>query len=85
MPSISRYGSPSIVMRSEKVPESPSSALQTTYFRVAGACSTVRHLMPAGKAAPPRPRRPESSTCCTIAAPSIDSARSSPAQPPCAA
>ena len=37
MPSISRKGSPSMIMRSAKVPESPSSALQTTYFRALGA------------------------------------------------
>ena len=48
-------------MRSEKVPESPSSALQTTYFCAACWSSTVCHLMPVGNAAPPRPRRPESS------------------------
>ena len=36
----------------------------------------------AGNAAPPRPRRPESSTVCTIAAPSIAMAFFSPAQPP---
>ncbi len=58
MPSISTNGSPSIIMRSEKVPESPSSALQTTYFWPAGVSSTVFHLMPVGNAAPPRPRRP---------------------------
>jgi hypothetical protein len=28
---------------------------------------TVFHLMPVGNAAPPRPRRPESSTSCTMA------------------
>ena len=32
MPSISTNGSPSMIMRSENVPESPSSALQTMYF-----------------------------------------------------
>jgi hypothetical protein len=49
-----------MIRRSEKVPESPSSALHTTYFGVAAASSTVRHLMPAGNAAPPRPRKPAS-------------------------
>ncbi len=43
MPSISMYGSPSIVMRSENVPESPSSALQTTYFC---AAAVVQHRLP---------------------------------------
>ncbi len=67
MPSISTYGSPSITMRSEKVPESPSSALQTTYLTGERSASTVRHLMPVGNAAPPRPRRPESSRAWTAA------------------
>ena len=48
-----------MIMRSEKVPESPSSALQTMYFCSAVVPSTVFHLMPVGKAAPPRPRRPD--------------------------
>ncbi len=43
MPSISTNGSPSMIMRSEKVPESPSSALQTTYFDRAGR---VQHGAP---------------------------------------
>ncbi len=45
-------------MRSENVPESPSSALQTTYFCSTCWSSTVFHLMPVGNAAPPRPRKP---------------------------
>jgi hypothetical protein len=39
MPSSRQKGSPSISMRSEKVPESPSSALQTTYF-----CAAARRM-----------------------------------------
>ena len=50
MPSISRNGSPSISMRSAKVPLSPSSALQTTYFCSASIPAAVRHLIPVGKA-----------------------------------
>jgi hypothetical protein len=57
MPSIRVKGSPSISMRSAKVPLSPSSALQTMYFWSPGV-RTVFHLMPVGKPAPPRPRRP---------------------------
>ncbi len=47
-----------MIMRSAKVPLSPSSALQTMYFRSPAVSSTVFHLMPVGKPAPPRPRRP---------------------------
>ena len=43
MPSISENGSPSISMRSENVPESPSSALQTMYFC---AARLVEHGLP---------------------------------------
>ena len=60
-----------MIMRSEKVPESPSSALQTTYFGVAGASAAVFHLMPVGNPAPPRPRRPDFVTSATtLSAPS---------------
>ena len=74
----------SITRRSEKVPESPSSALQTTYFCAAFAPRTVRHLMPAGKAAPPRPRRPDSISASQAPSPSVCSARRRPSRPPCA-
>src|ERR1700678_3591510 len=49
MPSITTKGSPSMIMRSAKVPLSPSSALQTMYFWSAAACATVFHLIPVGK------------------------------------
>ena len=71
-----------MIMRSEKVPESPSSALQAMYFCVAFCSSTVRHLMPVGNAAPPRPRRPESVTASTMSSGVIASARFSPSKPP---
>ena len=38
------------------------------FLRSPAASSTVFHLMPVGKPAPPRPRRPESVTCATISA-----------------
>ena len=84
MPSISANGSPSMIMRSEKVPLSPSSALQTMYFCGASVCSTVLHLMPVGNPAPPRPRNPESIISCTMAAGAMSSARRRPFSPPCA-
>ena len=43
MPSISTKGSPSMIMRSAKVPLSPSSALQTMYLRSAGR---IEHRLP---------------------------------------
>ena len=73
-----------MIMRSEKVPESPSSALQTMYFCAAGVDITVFHLMPVGKPAPPRPRKPESVTAWTMAAGVISSAFFRPFRPPCA-
>ena len=74
-------GSPSINMRSAKVPLSPSSALQTMYFVVPAASSTVRHLMPVGKAAPPRPRRPLSVTSVTTSAGCICQRPTQPDEP----
>ena len=81
IPSISTRGSPSITMRSENVPESPSSALHTTYFWSAEVFSTVFHLIPVGKAAPPLPRRPDWVTASTTSAGVISSARRSPRYP----
>ena len=39
-------------------PGSPSSALQITYFGLAGAFAINSHFTPVGNPAPPRPRRP---------------------------
>ena len=85
MPSISTKGSPSMIIRSAKVPLSPSSALQTMYFCGAAVSATVFHLIPVGNPAPPRPRSPEAVTSATIASGPISIARASPFQPPCAA
>lgn len=82
--SIRQYGSHSMSRRSENVPESPSSALQTMYFCRAFAWRTVRHLMPAGNASPPRPRRPDSMSASQAASPSSASAFFSPVRPSCA-
>ncbi len=71
-----------MIMRSEKVPESPSSALQTTYFCSEGVSKAVFHLIPVGKAAPPRPRKPDSTTSLMICSPVNASAFCSPAKPP---
>ena len=43
--------------------------------------STVFHLMPVGKPAPPRPRRPESVTCLTMSAGAIATALRRPVKP----
>ena len=67
-----------MIIRSEKVPESPSSALQTTYFWSEGVSKAVFHLMPVGKAAPPRPRSPESMTSLMICSPLNDRAFCNP-------
>ena len=85
MPSISAKGSPSISMRSAKVPESPSSALATMNLRRRAASAAVFHLMPVGNPAPPRPRRPDAVTSATVAAGPSSSARASPLSPPCGA
>ncbi len=49
-----------------KAPGSPSSPLQTTYLGPPGARRVACHLMPVGKPAPPRPRRPEAVISATM-------------------
>ena len=51
---------------SMNAPGSPSSPLQMMYFTSPGDWLANFHLAPVGKPAPPRPRKPESSTSCTI-------------------
>ena len=52
------------------------------YFWPGGSSATVRHLMPVGNPAPPRPRRPEAVTSSIVARGPISMARSSPTKPP---
>lgn len=65
---MSLCGSCLMISRSLHVPGSPSSALTTKYFGLPSVTGTFMndHLRPVGKPAPPRPRRPESLTCCWI-------------------
>src|SRR5215469_12303270 len=62
LPSRIACGSPSIRVRSLNVPGSPSSALTTRYRVSPSRFGVSRHLRPAGKPAPPRPRSPLCST-----------------------
>ena len=73
IPSISMCGHFCISSRSLKVPGSDSSALQTRYLSMS-PLGRNEDLRPAGKPAPPRPRRPEASIWATIASGSISSA-----------
>ena len=71
-PSISVCGDAIMSGMSLQVPGSLSSAFTTRYFGFSipsgpGPCGMKPHLMPVGKPAPPRPRRPESLTCWMIA------------------
>ena len=61
-PSIRENGSFSMMYLSLKVPTSPSSALQITYFSSPGEFLAPSHLIPQGKPAPPLPRSPDALT-----------------------
>ncbi len=56
IPSMTPWGSPSITEWSMNAPGSPSSPLQMTYLGSPGAFLHERHLRPASKPPPPRPR-----------------------------
>ena len=83
-PSMTSYGLRRRMVRSLRVPGSPSAALTTTIVaRTSEANSaTLRHLRPVGKPAPPRPRSPDASISSMIASRSTARAFSSPCPPP---
>ena len=57
-----------MIMRSAKVPlNRPRRRCRRCISAAAGVSATVFHLMPVGKPAPPRPRRPEATTSSTVA------------------
>ena len=73
--SMTANGSFSITTRSLKVPGSDSSQFATTCLGRPCWSATARHLIPVGKAAPPRPDRPESVTASMTASGPISIAR----------
>ena len=72
------------MVRSLRVPGSPSAALTTTIVARTSEAkpATLRHLRPVGKPAPPRPRSPDASISSMIASRSTARAFSSPRPPP---
>src|SRR3954451_10874440 len=83
-PSNTAYGLRSSNRRSLYVPGSPSAAFTTT---VVGSTSDandriVRHLVPVGKPAPPRPRKPDASSSASTTSRSTAMAPNRPALPP---
>ena len=73
MPSTSACGLKRRMSRSWQVPGSLSSELQTAYFCIGALRGMKDHLVPVGKPAPPRPRRPlaltASMTCSRVISP----------------
>ena len=83
-PSMIRYGLRTIRVRSLKLPGSPSAPLTTTVPARSALAATVRHFVPVGNPAPPRPRSPDASSSSIVAVGPRARAASSPAPPPAA-
>ena len=83
-PSRTRYGLRDNNSRSLKLPGSPSAPLTTTVAASVGEAfaATVRHFVPVGNPAPPRPRSPEASSSSIVAAGPSLAAAARPSPPP---
>ena len=84
MPSIRVNGSPSMSMRSAKVPLSPSSALTHTYFCGGVGLRDRAPLDAGGEAGAAAAAQPGGEDLVDAAGGPMPRARRSPARPPCA-